>query len=33
MITQSQININKLTTFNISDGVILYEKFNTNFSV
>ena len=33
MTNQSQRNINKLTTSNISDGVILYEKFNSNFSL
>lgn len=31
--TQNPININKLTTSNISNGVILYEKFNPNFSL
>ena len=29
----SRINISDLTTSNISDGVILYEKFNSNFSL
>ena len=27
---RSRINIHKLTTSNISDGIILYEKFNNN---
>ena len=27
---RSRINIHNLTTSNISDGIILYEKFNTN---
>ena len=33
MATQNPININKLNTSNISNGVILYEKLNPNFSL
>ena len=29
---RSRINISQLTTSNISDGIILYEKFDNNFS-
>ena len=31
LINVNRINIPKLTTSNISDGIILYEKFNTQF--
>ena len=30
---RSRINISQLTTSNISDGIILYEKFDNNFSL
>ena len=29
---RTKINISQLTTSNISDGIILYEKFDNNFS-
>ena len=29
---RTRINISQLTTSNISDGIILYEKFDNNFS-
>ena len=32
LINESTINIHNLTAFNISDGIILYEKIDTNFN-